>query len=62
MISRKSRRRMSPLGKRVAGLHNEAASLARRLKNLAGDVVLFELGVAKKRLEESDRRAFGKKK
>lgn len=49
---------MSPLGKRIAELHNEAAGLARRLKTLAADVSLLELNVQSANLEQSDRRAF----
>jgi hypothetical protein len=51
-INRKSRRRMSPLARRVAELHNDAAALSRKLKILAEDIALFEAGTSKKFLDE----------
>jgi hypothetical protein len=44
-IQRRSRRRMSPLARRVAELHNDATTLARRLKTLAHDIQLMEIGM-----------------
>jgi hypothetical protein len=46
-ITKKSRRRMTALAKRCAELHNQAASLARKLRNLAQDIQDFELGLRK---------------
>jgi hypothetical protein len=51
MITRKSRRRMTQLAKRCAELHNDASTLARRLRNLVQDIQDFELGLAKEQRE-----------
>ena len=59
MITRKSKRRMSKLAKKAAVLHNDAHSLARRLKNFAEEIALFESGLSKARLDKSDRDTFG---
>lgn len=49
MIRPKTLRRLTAYAKRVAVLHNEAASLARKLKNLSGDLVDFEMGLNRKK-------------
>jgi hypothetical protein len=46
-IRKKSLRRMTELAKRCAKLHNEAASLARKLRNLAADIQDLEIGLRK---------------
>jgi hypothetical protein len=46
-IRKKSLRRMTELAKRCAKLHNDAASLARKLRNLAQDIQDYELGLRK---------------
>jgi hypothetical protein len=53
-INKKSHRRMSPLARRVAELHNDAANLARRLKQLSEDVAPFEAGISRKDLNDFD--------
>lgn len=42
-ITRRSRRTMTPLARKVAELHNDAAKLARRLRSLCNDVLQLEL-------------------
>lgn len=46
-IIKKSRRKMSPLARKVAVLHNDAAALARRLRALAADVQAIEEAIYK---------------
>jgi len=53
---------MSPLAKQAALLHNEAALLARQLRNFAERLALYELGLTRAQLDRSDDMAFATKR
>jgi predicted nucleic acid-binding Zn-ribbon protein len=49
-IRKKSLRKMTELAKRCAKLHNDAASLARKLRNLSADIQDLENRVTEGRI------------
>jgi hypothetical protein len=51
-ITKRSKRRMTALARRVADLHNDAALLARRLRVLAHDLNVAELGFSDEALDD----------